>query len=240
MINYIEPQLLGGKKRKKMIFFVVFIAIFSIFVTFFKIFLTISNFSLHFYPTTDFYFVSLPLEDSATQLQQLASRGAGSVKIENEVALALFSSFDTAKNVQQNLVETTNIRKMSTPKLSIDSLTQEKQILATKMYDYFVSTLTLLCEDTIELDSHKIDEHDFRVTLDIHLTNLTTFFENNYLSFDQSLTPFYNLLSLSISELRFLLTTTAYTENLTPYISVVRFVTLNLLFSSLSINSVEN
>jgi len=235
--KYSESHYIGGKKRRKMIFFVALSSISIVFLTIFQILFSIFSISTHYIQTTTFYYLCIqPITDNK-QIQNLISRGAGGVQIGNEIALALYTTINQAESVQNNLAESTLVKSFSTPKLSLDNLTPSEQELAKNMYENFVDTLSLLCLSTIEFDSNTITEHEFRIKINNKLINLENLYATIYTQSSHNLSPFLALIIRSISELNYLISTTTYTDNLTPFISTIRAVTLNLLFASNTENS---
>ena len=222
-MRYIEPVYLNGKKRTKLIVMCVFFVIFVSFLVIFQIIMSIFSMRSRYLPITFFYCVCLNNVPPENEIKRYVSRGAGAVVFQEKLALAVFTLEAQAKSVSENLPERTCVVKVNTPKIKIDSLEKEQIKENESIYFKIIDCIKLVCDKTIALDKKDISEQDFHIqlnTLALALSKLNTTFS-----------PLDSVLLSTISALNYLIFSTAHTDNLTPYISVVRSVTLNLLFS---------
>ncbi len=223
-MRYREPTYFNGKKRIKLIVLCVVCVIFLCFFVILQIFISIFSLRTKYLPTTSFFCVALDSIPDETEIKSYVSRGAGAVVYQSKLVLAAFSQEAQAKSVSESLTEQTCVIKITTPKVAIDHLTDEQITQAKLIYAQITDCIKSLCDQTIALDKKELSEQNFRIWLGeqaLTLASLTT-----------HSTPLHSFLLHTISSLHYLNSSTTYTDNLTPYISVVRSVTLNLLFSS--------
>ncbi len=223
-MRYIETHYLGGKKRIKLIIFSIIFVIFFVFLVILQCCLSIFSMRTKHLPTVNFFCVCLNTLPNDNDIKHYVARGAGAVPYQEKLALAAFNNETDAITVSSNLTEPTVVIKISSPRIVIDGLTDDEISKTQIIYSHIISALRLLCDKTIQLGSEKITEQNFRLTLSHEALSL-----NDYIS--HSDIPTHSLLLSLISALNYLNSSITYTDNLTPYISVVRSVTLNLLFS---------
>ena len=238
---YSQTSIRGGKKRKKLIFFVYFLIILTIFVACLLGVRSIWELKSEYLPTTQFYCLYAPSDDIENDTKRYAARGAGAFVFDKDkIGLALFSSQSEANSVKSALTTDTDceIWELSTPQFSTLDLSTEDIDFITQANSTIISTLHSLCSLSIQLDSLTISEAQLRSSIEQHIINTNSLLDYFlYLHpqfFDSSLPTYlksaHDLLLHCISWLKYIVTTSSYTNNLINFPSVVRNATLNLAF----------
>ncbi len=158
--HYVEILSLGGKKRKKLMFFAYFLIFFTIFVaTIIAILSTITNFTSSALPTTTFYCLYTTSADVSADVKRYASRGAGAFVFDKDkIGLALFSSETDASSVKNSLALDTlcEILPLKTPTLySLDLTTPDSEWLVVSN-ETVCNTITSLCSLSIDYDTSSV------------------------------------------------------------------------------------
>ena len=111
-------------------------------------------------------------------------------------------------------------------------------ILGIDMDDTICDTICSLCSLSIEYDTHSLTEAQVRSTILTHIIRLDEVLDRFlYLHPDYSVTlpsslnTAHTMLTTSISWLRYVVTTSSYTDDLTNFAGVLRNTTLNLIFA---------